>query len=289
MQTLPHGTTRCCALWTASRVALFGCTSGVADEGRVAWEGQAKPFRLPAVFGWPGTLGNCSYGNPGSWKSYRSGNGRGPASWGCPRDSLWIGSPQAGHRGPRRRGTNLKICPSRVGRMGYGPHEWQMWRFTPRWPPALWPSPPALSRSHAGLASRTSFRGRGGSHAAKPLTPNRSPRCPARWLSPGPSPPPGGEKVADRPDEGGQPGFLTPLSNPDQPPTRTRFFRPPPGPLPQSPGCSSPDVVSRERGHTRAAGPRARRRSDSPTPARGVGSGGLRPRKERGESGEERF
>jgi len=43
------------------------------------------------------------------------------------------------------------------------------------------------------------------------------------------------------------------------------------------------------RGSPRAAGPRASHRSDSPTSARRVGSGGLRPRKERGESGEERF
>ena len=67
---------------------------------------------------------------------------------------------------------------------------------------------------------------------------------------------------------------------------RARPFRPPPSPLPQSPGFSSPGIGSREGGHVRG-GAATSHRSDSPTDARSVGSGGRRPREETGESGEE--
>ncbi len=61
--------------------------------------------------------------------------------------------------------------------------------------------------------------------------------------------------------------------------------------LPPAPSRSHPGCVDRAsfcgRGGTRAAGPPTSHRSDSPTPTRRVGSGGLWPRKETGESGEE--
>jgi len=83
------------------------------------------------------------------------------------------GHAAGGHRGPRRCGTNLKICPGRVGRMECGPHDWPTWRLTPGWrgPFAL---PPAPSRSHPGSVERALFRGRGGTCAAGPRASHRS-------------------------------------------------------------------------------------------------------------------
>jgi hypothetical protein len=68
--------------------------------------------------------------------------------------------------GPRRRGTNLKICPGRAVGMECGVH-------TPRWrvPYTLTPS---LSRVHPGAVHRMSFRGRGGTRAAGPRVSRRS-------------------------------------------------------------------------------------------------------------------
>ena len=63
--------------------------------------------------------------------------------------------------------------------------------------PALSPSPPALSRSHAGSASRASFRGRGGPHAAQPPTSNRSPRSPSTLAPTGSFSPRGGQAAVD--------------------------------------------------------------------------------------------
>jgi hypothetical protein len=79
---------RCClGLWPASRVALSGCTCGVAGKYRVACRVQAKLFRLRAFFGGSGTLGHRERGNPGLWKSSLTGKvavgvwARGDVGW----------------------------------------------------------------------------------------------------------------------------------------------------------------------------------------------------------------
>jgi len=79
---------------------------------------------------------------------------RGEVTWGGE-----VGFPH-GRTWRRSRGTNLKICPGRTGRVGCHVTDTQTGRLTPRGGP--FPLTPTLSHSDAGIVDQTSSRGRGG-------------------------------------------------------------------------------------------------------------------------------
>jgi len=144
--------------------------------------------------------------------------------------------------GPRRRGTNLKICPGRVRPVGCAVHTL---RFTKRWRVALVPSPLPLPRPPGCCSPGVVLRERGNARGGAATSWDKFENLSGARES-------GGMRRA-HPTVARVPCTLTPS-----------LSRVHPGAVHRMSFCG--------RGGTRAAEPRASRRSDSPTDARSVGS-----------------
>jgi hypothetical protein len=121
---------------------------------------ESRFLRVAVAVSWRGP--NLEYGASAVFPC--GGSRRGVVSWGSRTgqhdEDL---SPAGRHGGPRRRKTNLTICPGRTGRVGCHVTDTQTGRSTPRGGP--FPLTPPLSHRDAGIVDQTSSRGRGGTRA----------------------------------------------------------------------------------------------------------------------------
>ncbi len=97
--------------------------------------------------------------------------------------------PAAGHKGRRSRGTNLKICPGRAGRMECGVLDPPTLRSTPRWAAAISPSsPPSPTVTRVLLTARRLVGARERARRGRRLAGRSDSPTPVNWVGSGGGP-----------------------------------------------------------------------------------------------------